>query len=116
MADKTDSLIADLLGAKMTAAEDFEKYKAENKAKFDDAVSLSEQCETNIGEAAARFEQASKMNLDAKFKEYVGLKAQEFKKRAARYKATAAYLKAFIAETDAAKADRLTVAKLDWCA
>ena len=105
--EKADNLINDLMGSKMTAAEDIDQYKTDNKAKFDEIVSLSEQSEKNISEAAGKFEQASKMQLDDKFKEYVGLKAQEFKKRAERYKTTAAFVKAFLAEKDAAKADQL---------
>lgn len=106
--DKADSLLNDLMGANMTKAEDIEQYKSDNKAKFDEAVSLFEQSEKNISEAAGKFEQASKMQLDDKFKEYVTLKAQAFKKRAESYKATAGYIKTFIAEKDTTKADQLT--------
>ena len=108
VSEKADNQIKDLMGSKMTSAEDIDEYKTDNKAKFDEIASLNEQSEKNISEAAGKFEQASKMQLDDKFKEYVGLKGQEFKKRAEIYRATAAFIKAFLAEKDAAKADKLT--------
>lgn len=108
LSEKSDKQINDLMGSKMTSAEDVDQYKNDNKAKFDEIVSLNEQSEKNVSEAAGKFEQASKMQLDDKFKEYVGLKGQEFKKRAEVHKATVAFIKSFLAEKDAAKADQLT--------
>ena len=107
--EKAANLFGDLLGEKMTQAEDLEEYKAENKARFDEVVSLTEESEKNFGEAAGKFEQASKVQADEKFMEYSGLKAQEFRKRAEIQKTTAGYIKAFLAEPDAPKADQLTV-------
>jgi hypothetical protein len=106
LSEKARNQINDLMGSKMTQAEDIDQYKTDNKTKFDEIVSLSEQCEKNFSEAAGKFEQAATKKLDEKFKEYVGLKAQEFKKDAEKHKMTAAFLKAFLAEKDAAKADQ----------
>ena len=106
LSEKAANLINDVMGSKMTEAEDIDQYKTDNKAKFDEIVSLSEQCEKNFSEAAGKFDQASTRKLDDKFKEYVGLKAQEFKKDAEKHKMTAAFIKAFLAERDVAKADQ----------
>ncbi|MEW6130612.1 MAG: hypothetical protein AB1757_26510 [Acidobacteriota bacterium] len=105
--DKADRLLNELVGENLTKAEDAETYKTDNQAKFDEAVSLSEQSEKSISEAAAKFEQASKLKVDDKFKEYLGLKAQEFKKRAERFKAVAGFVKTFLAEKDVEKTDQL---------
>lgn len=108
MTAKSSALIAELLGDKMTKAEDLEKYKADNKAKFDELVTLCDQLEKGQNEAAAKFEQASaKLKAGDKFQEYTSVKAQEFKKRAEWDKATGTFVKAFLAEKDAEKADAL---------
>ena len=106
LSEKVTGLINDVMGSKMTQAEDIDQYRTDNKAKFDEIVSLSEQCEKNYSEAAAKFDQASTKKLDDKFKEYIGLKAQEFKKDAEKHKMTAVFIKAFLAEKDVAKADQ----------
>ena len=95
-----------LMGEKMTQAEDLEQYKTANKAKFDEVVNLHEQLDKTGTEAAAKSEQASKVNTDAKFKEYAAAKAQEFKKRAEIDRGAAGFVKAFLAEKDAEKADQ----------
>lgn len=104
---KAESLVKELLGANLTNAEDMEHYKSENKAKFDEGVSLSEQTEKSLNEAAAKFEQASKLKVNDKFKEYLGYKAQDIKKRAEGYKGIAALFKSVLAETDEQKAGQL---------
>lgn len=105
---KVSALLPELLGEKMAKAEDLEKYKADNKAKFDELVSLCDQLEKGGNEAAAKFEQASaKLKAGDKFQEYTNLKAQEFKKRAEWDKATGTFVKSFLAEKDAEKADAL---------
>ena len=106
---KITSLTNELLGENWTKAEDNEKYKADHKAKFDELISLNDQNEKMMSEASAKFDQASKMKLEDKFKEYVSFKAQEFKKRAEIYKADGAFVKAFLAEKDAEKANTLIV-------
>ena len=89
----------------MTKVEDFVEYKQTNKAKFDELISLSGQLEKNSQDAAAKFEVASKLDTSAKFKEYNGLKAQEFKKRAEAQKLMQTFVKGFVAETDVEKMD-----------
>lgn len=111
MTAKVSALLPDLLGEKMTKAEDLEKYKADNKAKFDELISLCDQLEKGGNDAAAKFEQASsKLKAGDKFQEYTNVKAQEFKKRAEWDKATGAFVKSFVAEKDAEKANDLVVA------
>ena len=107
LTDKVDNLINDLLGSKMTQAEDINEYKTDNKAKFDEIVSVAEEAEKNLSEAAGKLEQASKMPIGEKFKEYISIKAQEFRKRAERQKETAAFIKAFLAENDVSKANQI---------
>jgi hypothetical protein len=104
---KKSSMITELLGENMTKAEDLEKYKADNKAKFDELGKTIESAEKGFNDAAAKFEAAAKLNVDEKFKEYLNVTVQEFKKRAEIEKNTGTFLKAFLAEKDAEKADAL---------
>lgn len=104
---KQEALIKDLLGENMLQAEDLEKYKNDNKTKFDELIGLCDQAEKGGNDAAAKFEQASKVKVGEKFQEYAGLKGQELKKRAEIDKATGVFVKAFLAEKDPEKADSL---------
>lgn len=105
---KSNALNTQLMGGEvLSKVEDMEKYKTDNKAKFDELISLSEQLEKNKNEAAAKFDQASKMKVDDKFKEYATLNAQELRKRAEIDKADVAFFKAFLAEKDVEKGDKL---------
>ncbi len=103
---KANNSLNDLLGAKMTQAEDLEKYKTENKAKFDEVAGMYDQLDKNSSEAAAKFDQASKVKTSPKFQEYAAAKAQELKKRAEADRATGTFVKSFLAEKDAEKADQ----------
>ena len=47
-----------------------------------DAIRVYEQAEQKAKEAAGKFDEASKLKVDDKFKEYLSLKAKEFNKRA----------------------------------
>jgi hypothetical protein len=105
---KIGSLSKEVLGQAWMDAEDNVKYIADNKAKFDELIGLDEQNEKAMTDAAGKFEQASKLNVDAKFKEYLGLKSQEFKKIAEKYKAEISFLKALLAEKDSDKAGKLS--------
>ena len=104
---KISSLTSEVLGEKFAKAEDTAAFVADNKAKFDELISLDEQNEKSMNEASAKFEQVSKVKVDEKFKEYVGVKAQELKKRAEIYKGDAALYKAILAEKDAEKIGKL---------
>lgn len=104
---KINSLSKELLGDAWVNAEDNAKYFADSKAKVDELVGLDEQNEKAMNEAAGKFEQASKMKVDDKFKEYLGLKSQEFKKLAEKYKAEYTFLKAVSAEKDNDKAGKM---------
>lgn len=105
---KIGSLSKELLGEAWMNAEDNVKYVADHKAKFDELVGLDEQNEKAMTEAAAKFDQASKLKVDDKFKEYLGLKSQEFKKLAEKYKSEASFLKSLLAEKDSDKAGKLS--------
>lgn len=104
---KINALSKELLGEAWVNAEDNGKYMADNKAKFDELVGLDEQNEKAMNEAAGKFEQAAKLNVNEKFKEYLGLKSQEFKKLAEKYKAEYTFLKSLAAETANDKAGKL---------
>ncbi|MBX7172442.1 MAG: hypothetical protein K1X72_15855 [Pyrinomonadaceae bacterium] len=104
---KINSISKELLGDGWVNAEDNAKYFADNKAKVDELLGLDEQNAKLMNEAAGKFEQASKMNLESKFKEYLGLKAQEFKKRADKYSAEASFLKSVSVEKDNENAGKL---------
>ncbi len=101
------NLINELMGSNMTKAEDVNAYKTANKAKFDELMGLHGQLEKNSNEAAAKYEEVSKLKLNEKFKEYCSLMVQEQKKSAEVYKMKAAFVKAFLAENDTKKADQL---------
>ena len=103
---KAGDMFNDLMGANLVQADDLAEYKAANKAKFDELLTMYDQLEKGGNEAAGKFEQASKLKAGDKFQEYAGLKAQEFKKRAEIDKASGAFLKAFLAEKDVEKADQ----------
>ena len=104
---KAAALNKELLGENMTKAEDLEKYKEENKAKFDELVKMNEQTEKGFNEAGAKFEQAAKLKVDDKFKEYLNVGVQEFKKRAEIEKAGNDFVKGFLAEKNLEKIDSL---------
>ena len=107
MGVKAANLTNELLGENMTKAEDLEEYKTKNKAKFDELLGLSEQAEKARNEAAGKFEQATKLKVDEKFKEYLNIGIQELKKRAESDKLRTAFVKAFLAEKEAEKIDSL---------
>lgn len=105
---KIGSLSKELLGEAWMNAEDNVKYVADNKAKFDELVGLDEQNEKAMTEAAGKFDQASKLKVDDKFKEYLGVKSQQLKKLGEKYKSEVTFLKALLAEQDSDKAGKLS--------
>ncbi len=104
---KSGKLITELLGENLKKADDIEEYKKDNKAKFDELVSLNEKLEKNGAEATSKFDQASKLNLDDKFKEYLSLKVQEMKKRGEIDKQTTTFVKSFLDTKDIDKINTL---------
>lgn len=104
---KSLKLFTELLGDNLTKAEDVDEYKKANKAKFDELLNVEGQMEKSGTEATAKFEQAAKLQLNEKYKEYLNAKAQEFKKSGERDKLTVPFIKAFLEEKDTAKMDKL---------
>ena len=102
-------LLNELMGSNMTNADDLDKYKTANKAKFDELIGFHAQLEKNANEAAVKYEEVSKLKLNEKFKEYCGLLAQELRKSAEIYKMKGTFVKAFLAEKDTEKADQQVV-------
>ena len=105
---KIGSLSKELLGEAWVNAEDNAKYVADNKAKFDELAGLDEQNEKTMNEAAGKYDQATKLKVDDKFKEYIGVKSQQLKKLGEKYKAEATFVKALMAEQDSDKAGKLS--------
>ena len=54
----------------------------EARATAKDAIAAYEKAETKCKEAAAKYDEASRMKLNDKFKEYLALKVKEYNKRA----------------------------------
>lgn len=104
---KSGKLFTELLGDNLTKVEDLEAYKTQNKARFDELLSLNGQIEKSGAEAIEKFEAASKLKVDEKFKEYLTVKVQEFKKRAEADKLTAPFVKSFLEAKDVEKMDKL---------
>ena len=75
------------------AMEDLDKFKADSQKKFDELATMYTEFEKNYNDASSKFDQASKLKVDEKFKEYTSVKAQELKKRAEIGKVSAAYFK-----------------------
>ncbi len=101
---------ADIIKAvfgKLSDVEDFDAFKTENKTKIDELTKLLESSSKDYGDAGSKFEAASKLDVSAKFKEYLGLKGQEIKKRSEHEKATLDFVKAFQGESEAEKIDTL---------
>lgn len=102
--NKAEALSNELLGSDtLKEVQDVEKYKADNKTKFDDLSKLREEAARGFEEAAAKYEQISTLNVAEKYKEYTGLLAQQSKKLVEIIKADAAFDKAFLAEKDTEK-------------
>ena len=64
------------------SAEDFEASKEKLSPTAKEAVDGLTKSAAKYREAAKKFEEASKLKIDDKFKEYLSLKSQEFNKRA----------------------------------
>jgi tRNA U34 5-carboxymethylaminomethyl modifying enzyme MnmG/GidA len=77
-----NSLIDKILNADLPDDAALKAYKKDNKAKFDELIILGEQLENNRNESVTKIEQASKLNLNDKFREYLELKVKENKKLA----------------------------------
>ncbi len=104
---KSGKLVTDLLGENLKKANDLEEYKKENKARFDELVQLSEKLELSGANATTKFDRASKLKLDDKFKDYLTLKVQEMNKRSEIDKQTTAFVKGFLEAKDFEKVDDL---------
>jgi hypothetical protein len=75
-------LINKILSLDLQNTENVQLYRKNNKSKFDELINLGEQLDKNRDEIVSRLEQASKLNLNDKFKEYLELKVKENKKLA----------------------------------
>lgn len=104
---KSGKLVTELLGENLKKANDLDEYRKTNKARFDELVSLSEKLEKSGADATSKFDQASKLKLDDKFKEYLTLKVQEMSKRGEIDKQTTTFVKGFLDAKDFEKVDEL---------
>ena len=64
-------LLNELMGSNMTNADDLDKHKTVNKAKFDELIGFHAQLEKNANDAAVKYEEVSKLKLNERFKEYL---------------------------------------------
>ena len=89
IADEADSLAAKVNDAQSQAAKKEDDIKAEKKDKArikklnDEAGTLYDQGSEDAGQAADKYEQASKLKVDEKYQEYLKLRAQQLRKQGA---------------------------------
>jgi len=83
--------------------EDVKAYKEKNKSKFDELISFYGQIERLAAESIDKYEQILKLKLPEKYKEYMDIKIQEFKKRADGHKLVAPFIKEFLQTNDVDK-------------
>ena len=107
LADKSNELLDELLGDNLTKVEDFRAYKEKNKSKFDEVISLTGQIEKLKAESMDKYEQILKLKLPEKYKEYLGIKIQEFKKRDDANKLVVPLIKEFLQTNDIDKINKL---------
>jgi len=105
--DKSNRLFTELLGDNLTKVEDMKGYKEKNKSKFDEVISLTGQIEKSSAEAIDKFEQASKLKLSEKYKEYLDIKIQEMKKRTEAHKLVVPFVEEFLQTNDMDKINKL---------
>lgn len=82
--------------------ENFADEQARLKPTAQEAIDGFDKSAAKYRDAAAKFEEASKLKVDDKFKEYLTYKAQEFRKNAEGAEAGKALSKAFSESTDGA--------------
>jgi uncharacterized protein Yka (UPF0111/DUF47 family) len=97
---KCGELLEALMGDDLPKVKDLEAHKKANKSKFDEAISESEQAASSMNEAANKLEQASKLDVDPKFKEYLDLGAQTTRKRIDAVKLMGSALRSFVEAKD----------------
>jgi len=107
LADKSNQLLDELLGDNLTKVEDVKAYKEKNKSKFDELISLIGQVERLGAESTDKYEQASKLKVSEKYKEYLGIKIQEIKKRTDAHKLVVPFIKEFLQTNDVDKINKL---------
>ncbi len=104
---KSNELFSELLGDNLTKVEDIKAYKEKNKSKFDEIINLTGQIERLGAESIDKYEQASKLKLPEKYKEYLGIKIQEIKKRTDANKLVVPFIKEFLQTNDVDKINKL---------
>lgn len=104
---KSNDLFTELFGANLSQADDAEKYKRDNKAKFDELIAASGEIEKSSNEIIGKLEQASKLKLNQIYKQYLELKLQEHQKRLEGEKLTVPFIKSFLEIKDVEKMNEL---------
>jgi len=104
---KSNELFIELLGDNLTKVEDIKAYKEKNKSKFDELINLTGQIERLGAESTDKYEQASKLKVSEKYKEYLGIKIQEIKKRTDAHKLVVPFIKEFLQTNDVDKINKL---------
>jgi hypothetical protein len=106
LSPKSNKLFTELLGDNLTKVEDLVEYKEENKAKFAELTTLSDQIDKLGSETIEKFEQASKLKLDEKYKDYLIIKIQELRKRSEGDKLTTPFVKTFLDTKEVGKINK----------
>ena len=97
----------ELLVDNLTKVEDIKAYKEKNKSKFDELISLLGQIEKLEAEAIDKNEQALKLKLSEKYKEYLGIEIQQNQKNNESVKLLVSFIKEFLQTNDVDKINKL---------
>lgn len=103
---KANALFTELLGS-LSAVDNLEAHKKNNKAKFDELIGLYEQIEKSGSEVVTKFESASKLKVGEQYKKYLDAKLLELKKRVESDKTSAPFVKSFLETKDVDKVNKL---------
>lgn len=100
---KSSRMFTELFSTNLVKVTNVEKYKKENKVQFEELIALSGEIEKNGAELIGKFEQALKLKIGDKYKQYLELKIQEHKKRMENEKLVIPFIKAFLETKDTNK-------------
>lgn len=106
---RSNALFSELLGESWIKAKDTAAYQKANRSKFDEVVSEKQQELALMTEAAKKLEQASQLDVDDKFKEYLGLLVQSTRKQIEVGQLQIATAKSFLQAKDVAAINKLIV-------
>lgn len=104
---RSGAIFDELFGENVTKVTDFKEYQKENKSKFDELIKINEEREKLSADVVAKFEEAAKLKVGDKYKEYLDAKVLELKKRGEVQKLVIPFTKSFLDTTDVDKLSKL---------